>query len=142
MTEPHPYLFVYGTLRNDAGFAMGRLLASAADFIDAAFFQGRLFLVDHYPGVVPSADPGDIVHGDVFRLHHPEQMLARLDHYEQCGEAFAAPTEFIRVLGKIRFRDGQMIDAWIYLYNRPIDSLTRITSGDFRGQHVHFAEKE
>ena len=57
-------------------------------------FQGRLYDLGRYPGVVASDDPADIVHGEVYRLHDPAATLARLDQYEGCDDTAPAPTEY------------------------------------------------
>ena len=59
-SEPHDvrktkaYLFVYGTLRRDTNSEMFQLLARQADFVGGANYQGKLYKIDDYPGVVAS----------------------------------------------------------------------------------------
>lgn len=132
------YLFVYGTLRRNTNSEMYHLLARSADFVDEATFQGRLYKVDYYPGVTPSSNPLDIVHGEVFRLREPATALAQLDRYEECGPGFPEPTEFIRRKIDVSLQRGKTISAWVYIYNRPTDKLRFIKSGDwfqFQTQH-------
>ena len=57
-------LFVYGTLMRGFDHPMAQLLSRSAEFIAEARCQGRLYLVKHYPGMVLSADPADLVFGD------------------------------------------------------------------------------
>jgi gamma-glutamylcyclotransferase (GGCT)/AIG2-like uncharacterized protein YtfP len=57
-------LFVYGTLMRGFDHPMARLLSRSADFLSPARCRGRLFLVKHYPGLVLSDDPADIVFGE------------------------------------------------------------------------------
>jgi len=78
-------LFVYGTLRPGARSPMARYLTANADLIGRARYQGRLYRVAHYPGVVPSRHPQEWVIGDVLRLADPERVLRRLDIHEGCG---------------------------------------------------------
>lgn len=125
------FLFVYGTLRCDTNSQMYHLLARYADFVDEAIFQGKLYMVDYYPGVVPSEDPSDLVQGEVYRLRNPDHVLSRLDQYEECGRGFPEPTEYIRRAEKVRLRDERIIAAWVYVYNRPTNKLDLIESGDF-----------
>ena len=56
-------LFVYGTLMRGFDHPMAKLLAGNAEFLGPAQCRGRLYLVKHYPGLVASDDPADIVHG-------------------------------------------------------------------------------
>ncbi|MFH1217167.1 MAG: gamma-glutamylcyclotransferase family protein [Pseudomonadota bacterium] len=135
------FLFVYGTLRRDAGWEMGQELVESTAFIGDGFFQGLLYMVDGYPGVVPSADPRDVVHGEVYRLHCPADTLARLDRYEEYDPESPTTSEFIRVMKKVGLADGNTVNAWIYLYNHPVDTLTPITSGDFPPESTKIMRK-
>ena len=81
-------LFVYGTLMRGFDHPMARLLAGHADFLGEATCRGRLVLVKHYPGLLLSDVASDIVHGELFHLRVPDELLAELDMYEACGEGF------------------------------------------------------
>jgi gamma-glutamylcyclotransferase (GGCT)/AIG2-like uncharacterized protein YtfP len=116
-------LFVYGTLRRESSHPLARLLAENAEWLGFAYFSGRLFDLDAYPGAVPSGDPAHRVRGDLYRLNDPAAMLPLLDRYEEFGEEFPEPNEFIRSLQAVRFQ-GCALKAWIYLYNLPTDNLS------------------
>ena len=73
------YLFVYGTLRRKAGNRLFSILDRFSDFVSEATYQGRLYRISHYPGVVPSDDPADRVQGEVYCLRNPFLVLSRLD---------------------------------------------------------------
>jgi gamma-glutamylcyclotransferase (GGCT)/AIG2-like uncharacterized protein YtfP len=151
-------LFVYGTLMRGFDHPMARLLSANADFLGKARCRGRLYLVKHYPGLVPSDDAEDIVHGELYRLRARDELLREFDMYEACGEGFVQPTEYFRKLLKIALADGgaadthaasieaptgpgkepwtdtstePWIEAWTYIYNWPVDGLPRIASGRF-----------
>ena len=123
-------LFVYGTLMRGFDHPMARLLAANADFLGSAQCQGRLYLVRHYPGLVLSADPADIVHGELFALRVPDAMLREFDMYEACGEGFKEPTEYVRQLLPVTL-GGTAGEAWTYIYNWPVTELPVIGSGRF-----------
>ena len=131
-------LFVYGTLMRGFDHPMAQLLSRSADFIGEAQCQGRLYLVKHYPGLVLSDDPTDLVFGELYRLRQPVELLREFDMYEACGEGFAEPTEYIRQMLSVRLAvrlavtlaDGAA-EAWTYLYNWPVTGLPRIASGRF-----------
>ena len=127
----NPLIFVYGTLRHDAGNGMGRMLARYAEFVDAATFQGKLYKIDGYPGVVPTDNPSDIVKGEIYCLSDPEIGLTYLDEYEECSPGFTQPTEYIRTLHAVKRNNGEIIQAWVYVYNRPTDPLEWVQSGDY-----------
>jgi gamma-glutamylcyclotransferase (GGCT)/AIG2-like uncharacterized protein YtfP len=129
MTSDH--LFVYGTLMGGFDHPMARLLSRVANFVGKARCRGRLYLVRHYPGLVPSDDPDDIVFGELYRLRQVEESLREFDRYEACGEGFADPTEYVRRLLTITPDEGPPLKAWTYVYNWPVDRLPRIASGRF-----------
>jgi gamma-glutamylcyclotransferase (GGCT)/AIG2-like uncharacterized protein YtfP len=125
------HLFVYGTLMRGFDHPMARLLSGRADFIGEARCQGRLYLVKHYPGLVLSDDPSEIVFGELYRLRQPAELLREFDMYEACGEGFAEPTEYVRQMLPIAHNAGAVREAWSYLYNWPVMHLPRIASGRF-----------
>jgi len=124
-------LFVYGTLMRGFDHPMAQLLSRSADFIGAGRCQGRLYLVKHYPGLVLSDDPADVVLGELYRLRQPNELLREFDMYEACGEGFAAPTEYVRRMLPVLLDGGTVNQAWSYLYNWPVAQLPRIASGRF-----------
>ena len=124
-------LFVYGTLMRGFDHPMAQLLSRSAEFLGEARCRGRLYLIKHYPGLLLSDDPADIVFGEVFRLRERDALLRELDMYEACGEGFAEPTEYIRQMLPVTREDGAASEAWTYIYNWPVTGLPRIASGRF-----------
>ena len=131
MTSNH--LFVYGTLMRGFEHPMAQLLSRGADLIGEARCQGRLYLVTHYPALVLSGDPADVVFGELYRLRQPDELLREFDMYEACGEGFAEPTEYVRQMVPVTL-EGGATEAWTYVYNWPVAHLTRIASGRFLGK--------
>jgi gamma-glutamylcyclotransferase (GGCT)/AIG2-like uncharacterized protein YtfP len=129
MTSNH--LFVYGTLMRGFDHPMAQLLSRGADLIGEARCQGRLYLVTHYPALVLSGDPADVVFGELYRLRVPSELLREFDMYEACGEGFAPPTEYVRQMLAVTLGDEAVSEAWTYVYNWPVAHLTRIASGRF-----------
>ncbi len=110
---------------------MHRLLLPAT-FVGMGRFRGLLYDLGSYPAAVASADPGDTVHGEVYRLHDPAATFAALDRYEGCALDDPTPHEYVRVSAEIRLDPGPtVLVSQIYLYNRPVDPFTRIESGDY-----------
>lgn len=126
-------LFVYGTLRRGGRWKMAHMLASHGEFIGEAVYRARLYRVADYPCAVPSANPADRVRGDVYSLRDPASLLPLLDEYEGCGAGSGEPAEYVRRCQEIQLLTGKTLSAWVYLYNRPVDGLERIMSGDFFG---------
>lgn len=129
-----PYLFVYGTLRKEAARKAHQLLVKKADFIGEACYQGRLYRISYYPGVVPSANPAHQVKGELYALRDPDNTWQVLDDYEGCSSHFSPPTEYVRRQQQVVLNNGQEVTAWIYLYQHEISWLEEIISGDFLEQ--------
>jgi gamma-glutamylcyclotransferase (GGCT)/AIG2-like uncharacterized protein YtfP len=128
------YLFVYGTLGRNLGHEMHKHLVRHADYAGEATFNGVLYRVAHYPGAIASSDPNDIVYGELYRLRDPGALFAALDPYESCGANDPMRTLYVRITTTIERPGGEAVQAWIYLYNRDVTNLVRITSGRFIGE--------
>ena len=131
MAKNTAYLFVYGSLRRGAKKGMNRLLARYGRFVANATYPGRLYRVADYPGAVPSDRPGEVVHGEVWRLACPERAFVRLDEYEACGPGFPEPAEYVRCVAEVTLAGGETVSAWLYLYNLPTEGLEVIGHGDY-----------
>jgi gamma-glutamylcyclotransferase (GGCT)/AIG2-like uncharacterized protein YtfP len=127
-------LFVYGTLMRSFDHPMAKLLSRSADFVGEAQCRGRLYRIKHYPGLLLSDDPGDVVFGELYRLRARDELLREFDMYEACGEGFKEPTEYVRQMLAVTLDDGAVSDAWTYVYNWPVNDQSRIASGRFIGR--------
>lgn len=125
------YLFVYGTLIRDVGHEMYRHLARGAEFISDGYFHGRLYYVNRYPGAISSLILHEKVFGELYKMRNPNKSLALLDDYEECSDRYPEPREYVRKIQHIYLSDGRKMDAWVYLYNRPVDNLKQIVSGRY-----------
>ncbi len=132
------YLFVYGTLKKDIGNDMYHLLAKHAGFVGDTTWNGKLYIVEDYPGAVPSDDPSDIVYGELYLLNDPDNILPSLDNYEECSDKFPEPKLFKRIpklfkriKDDVGLDNGDIVSACIYIYNMPVDNLMQIKSGNF-----------
>ncbi|KUM54267.1 gamma-glutamylcyclotransferase family protein [Rheinheimera sp. EpRS3] len=130
------YLFVYGTLRQNANHPMHQLLAEHSCFGAMARYQARLYQVDYYPGAVPSNNSADQVVGELYQLIQPELLLPALDNYEECSPQFAQPHEYRREQQSVMLENGNSVVAWVYVYNRSTKGLTLIQSGDFLADKI------
>lgn len=129
MDEP-VHLFVYGTLRSDAGGPMHRLLAGGARRIGPATAPGTLYDVGPYPAAVPSS--AGRIRGELLALNPPAAaLLAALDAYEGFIPADPAASLYVRTSITVQTEDGRDAASWIYWYARPVDGLRLIPSGDW-----------
>ncbi|MGH6795109.1 MAG: gamma-glutamylcyclotransferase family protein [Methylocella sp.] len=127
----YDYLFVYGTLRRDINSETYHLLAPYGIFMGGATIQGKLYMVDYYPGLVPSNTPQDVVYGEVYKLSCPDTVLSRLDDYEECSSKFPESAKYARCKQDVKLKNGGVISAWVYIFKRPTAGLQLIESGDF-----------
>lgn len=130
--EDGGYLFVYGTLKSDMNNDMYHLLAKNAHFIGDAEWNGKLYKVEDYPGAIASNNPSDVVYGELYLLDNPDKILPALDEYEECSDKYKEPTLFKRIKDDVNIAGkNNTVNAWIYIYNRPVDNLEQIKSGNF-----------
>ena len=129
------WLFVYGTLRQGNKNDMATFLANHAVFVTGGWFQGKMYQISYYPGVIASDNAGDRVYGEVYRLHDAQSTLAILDDYEECGALHKQPAEYQRVQTQVLAMDGAILKpVWIYLYQWSLANKARIDTGDFMQQ--------
>jgi gamma-glutamylcyclotransferase (GGCT)/AIG2-like uncharacterized protein YtfP len=123
-------LFVYGTLLSGVGHPMGTRLRREAQLLGAATFQGRLYRVAWYPGVVDGED-GDVVHGELYRLSDPYSVFVWLDEFEgvtRGASSVTDPDEYARVVRQVTGREvGSR--AWLHVYLGAVDHLARRATG-------------
>jgi gamma-glutamylcyclotransferase (GGCT)/AIG2-like uncharacterized protein YtfP len=123
-------LFVYGTLKRGSRHPFAEQLAAKSSHLGEASYNGRLYRVAHYPGAVASSLPGEWVQGDVYAVQDAA-LLRALDRYEGCGPDDPKPTQYLRLRQTVKLSDGTAVEAWVYVYNRPVETLERIMSGRF-----------
>lgn len=126
--DPTGRLFTYGTLRAGAGTPepVAGLLREAAERLGRGRIDARLFDAGGFPAALPAAK-GRVV-GDLFRLRRPGGVLAALDRYEGCD---GDRSLFRREVLPVRRPDGGIVSAWVYVWNRPVEGLPEIPSGDW-----------
>jgi gamma-glutamylcyclotransferase (GGCT)/AIG2-like uncharacterized protein YtfP len=121
------HLFVYGTLLAGARHPMGERLRREASLLGEASIRGRLYSLGRYPGLVESAQEGDLVHGELYTLENPASALSWLDAYE--GIRPGAPADYERVERTVRLATGAALEAWVYLYRRSVGLRPPIPGG-------------
>ena len=127
------YLFVYGTLREDAKHEMYHVLARHALFVGVATVRGELYSLGEYPGLVPRQDTAALSKGELYEISAEalEHTLSVLDDYEGLDPGDPLAHEYRRELVPVTLDDGRQLNAWAYVLNRSLEGLERIHSGDF-----------
>jgi pyruvate carboxylase len=124
------YLFVYGTLRRDCGNDLHRLIARNSDYVGMASYQGKMYQLKDYPGIISSENPQDQVVGELYLLSNTIKLLNVLDEYEEFDVENEDKSLFIRTKVKVNLK-GEKIETYAYLYNRQVDAENQLISGDF-----------
>ena len=131
-------LFIYGTLLAVAEHPMGDLLRTAGRFVGVGAIQARLYVIDDpdapgqnaYPGAVPSPDPADQVHGEIWAVHDPA-IWPRLDAFEACSDDWPEPHEFLLRAVEVRMEDGSLLPARSYLYTWDVSTAQHLPDGRY-----------
>ena len=129
-------LFVYGTLRPEAGGWLGcaerKRLSEAGIWLGCASLHGLLYDLGGYPGLVVSAVEHAAVSGAIIALHNPQDVFAWLDHYEGIDLQHPQISEYKRVIRDVyQDADGHSLAAWVYVYIQTPDPTKCIASGDW-----------
>lgn len=124
-------LFVYGTLRSDAGHEAHSYIERYFSLTGKGKVRGKLYDAVEVPAGVP-ADGEFFITGELYELKNAGEFaeaMHMLDEYECSYDRPGEPTLFRRELVNVLNNDTE-ITAWIYWYNRPVTGLKSISSGD------------
>lgn len=122
-------LFVYGTLMQGFQNGFARHLHANATLVGPASFQGYLYRITYFPGAIFDADAPGRVHGEVWQLHNPGDILQKLDHYE--GVLPDGSGLYVRREVVAQLTNGSELLVDTFLYNRPLDKAKLVESGRF-----------
>jgi gamma-glutamylcyclotransferase (GGCT)/AIG2-like uncharacterized protein YtfP len=109
---------------------MSKLLGREAELVGPATFTGRLYRIAWYPGLV-DGEPGDVVHGELHRLHDPQQVFVWLDEFEgvtRGASSVTDPDQYARTERAVRV-GADNLHAWVYLYLGPLGEAARVSDG-------------
>jgi gamma-glutamylcyclotransferase (GGCT)/AIG2-like uncharacterized protein YtfP len=111
------YLFVYGTLHPDRAPAEIADLVRRFTCAGKGTVAGTLYDLGSYPGAVLDERSPRQISGTVFRLPQGEDVLVRLDAYEEFFPEAPERSLFIRRMHGVCLDSGQTLPCWIYEYN-------------------------
>jgi gamma-glutamylcyclotransferase (GGCT)/AIG2-like uncharacterized protein YtfP len=130
------YLFVYGTLLS--GYddkASHNYLDRYGELVGKAFMQAKMYMVDYYPGIVPTTEKY-VVRGELYRILDAEPLFNFLDKYEECQANDLVHSEYKREIAKVTLKStGEVYEAWVYFYNQSTDELELLPKGDFLNEY-------
>jgi gamma-glutamylcyclotransferase (GGCT)/AIG2-like uncharacterized protein YtfP len=122
-------VFFYGTLM--AGFDRRRRagIDDQLTYLGRGWVRGNLYDLGLYPAAVP-AEEGRIW-GELYETDAPVPVLEALDFIEGYRHDDPDRSLYQRNLVSVTLPEGRSVDAWVYFYNAPIGSASRIPSGDY-----------
>lgn len=127
-----PYLFVYGSLQSFSRHPMAHWLHKRSHFVGKGFFYGKLYDVGEYPAAItaPSHSSHKVL-GEIYDIQDPT-IWDTLDEYEGFDPQDTVGSLYIREQHSIQSLEPiNSLSSWIYVYNRPIHTLSYISSGDY-----------
>lgn len=122
-------LFTYGTLMQGFDNPYAETLRLSSKYLGKGYFNGRLYRVEWYPGALFEPNAASLVYGEIYQLNSLE-ILKTLDEYEDVLEDEAASL-YVRKVIPVRDSQGMTVPCWVYLYNKPVEELSLIETGDF-----------
>ncbi len=132
-SETSSLLFVYGSLMS--GGERGNFLNRdhKVCFLGPATAQGTLYDFGGFVGLTEETT-GAPVHGELYEVIDEETFFATLDIIE--GFSPAHPQRSLYVRKHITVQTAtEIVQAWAYLYNQPVNGFPIIASGDYL-QHL------
>ncbi|MFY0626110.1 MAG: gamma-glutamylcyclotransferase [Reichenbachiella sp.] len=124
-------LFIYGTLLSSQENEFSSFLKQNSRIVGPGLFQGQLYQIDWYPGVIKSSNSLDQVKGNVVQITgNASSIFSELDKYEGVSWPPKDSDEYSRQFVNISL-NNRNIRSWIYLYQGRIDNAKRIISGDY-----------
>ena len=117
------YVVLYGSLRRGQPQFRELGLDSALEFVGNCEFPAVLHDFGEYPG---AADGQGTVKAEVYKVID-SGIFKKLDEYEEFDNRNLSKSLFVRRCVNI----PRVGDAWVYMYNKPVDGAPIIESGDW-----------
>jgi very-short-patch-repair endonuclease/gamma-glutamylcyclotransferase (GGCT)/AIG2-like uncharacterized protein YtfP len=119
-------LFIYGTLLPGVELAEMSAVCGQLKTLGPAVVRGKLYDLGPYPGVI--LDSAGTTQGQI--VHVPtNEVWKTLDEYEACPLPDSPDGLFRRVRTSAMLANGEPIDCWIYVYNRPLNGSAIVEGG-------------
>lgn len=144
---PDDFLLLYGSLSRQEPKHNELGLDKSLEFVGLREVSGSLYDLGEYPGIILGRG---VVLAELFKIRDMS-ILSRLDEYEEYDDANPANSLFRRTTVQMaryrsrlanRVRGNPMIDAWVYIYNRPIDGKERIEGRSWQEHKLNRQEPE
>lgn len=127
-------IFVYGTLKKEM---LGKVMPEIKPYVrfsNRGYVNGKLYDLGEFPGAKPSKSADKKVYGQLLNIKpgFEEKVLKELDEYEEFYPLAKVNSLFKRQRVKVFTNDANVVDAWIYWYNKPVEEINEIGSGIYK----------
>lgn len=125
-------LFLYGSLQARTGHdQVDRIIARFTRVMYQGYVHGQLYDLGRYPGLLASDDSQQRVFGRVVSLSRAAFNLPLLDKFEDYRDKDQQGSEYLRRRVQVFCPHNRQLEAWCYLYNRPVQPESLIRSGSW-----------
>lgn len=124
-------LFVYGSLRSDAGHPAHAYMNDSFTLMGPAKVKGEVYDLGEYPAAVPTGKEAFIT-GELYILKQDrvfDEAIQPLDEYEGLFPVEGEVPLYRRELTTVYMNSGSTT-AWVYWYNNSVSGKPLIASGD------------
>ena len=124
-------IFVYGSLRSGFRNQAYEYLTRYFKYSGEALVKGKFFDAGSHPVALPTEDEHFIL-GELYSMHSEDEFswaFEQLDDYEGLHVEAGETPLYRRNLVEI-FQNGETQTAWIYWYNKSIEGMPEIETGD------------
>ncbi len=131
MNMSSPYLFVYGSLRSGFKNPAYDYLTQYFSFVGEGKVLGHFYEMDNNPVAIPTDDEHFLV-GELYKLKNDDEFswaFEQLDDYEGLHVLAGEIPLYKRSLVAVT-QNNHSETAWIYWYNKSVDGLSKIETGD------------
>lgn len=129
--EINRFLFVYGSLRKGFNSDAHNYISKYFSFVADAKVRGKLYDLGDYPAAIPTSE-NIFITGELYYLKNEneyEWAIEQLDDYEGVYVDEGEKPLYRREQATIILDDKNVV-AWMYWYNRNIEGMPLIASGD------------
>ena len=131
MTITSYKIFVYGSLRSGFRNPAYEYLTRYFKYSGEALVKGKFFDAGSYP-VAISTEEDHFILGELYTMNSEDEFswaFEQLDDYEGLNVESGETALYKRNLVEV-FQNGETQIAWIYWYNKSIEGMAEIETGD------------
>lgn len=126
------YLFVYSSLLQGFPTPDYEYVSQYFDFVGPAKTRGKLSVLNDIVVGTPTEEERYVT-GELYRIKEQDHFsfaIGQLDEYEGVNPEPPREPLYVRTTADVALDDGTHVNAWVYWYNKPVDGLPVIESGN------------